>query len=66
MPHDANGNVIEAGDIVSIRFKVTQVSSGDDYCNVTLQSVIPMPPENKYCIDLSAVNTRQTEKVTAV
>jgi hypothetical protein len=63
MPHDANGNVLQVGDEVIVRCKVAEVMIGDEYCNVTLRTLEPMPPYiDGTCVTL---NTRQTEKVPA-
>lgn len=61
MPHDVNGNKLEVGDEVIVRCKVKQVTTGEDYCNVTLETVEPMKPSGTpYSISL---NAGQTERV---
>jgi len=62
MPHDKRGRLIEAGDIVSVQFRVLSVCANDDYCNVSLETVDGMPPSGNKT-QLSAINTRQVEKV---
>jgi hypothetical protein len=46
MPHDMNGNLLKPGDRVSMWFDVKVVQTGDEYCNLTLESVEPMYPGN--------------------
>lgn len=61
MPHDKNGHVLQAGDRVNIPCIVDAVQAGEDYCNVTLRTVDPMPP---YSVpNTITLNTRQVEKV---
>jgi hypothetical protein len=61
MPHDKNGKQLEAGDLVTVEAKVTSVQPGEDYCNVTVETVEPMfPGDNKSTITL---NTKQVAKV---
>ncbi len=43
MPHDANGEVLMAGDTVGIPCKVERVDAAGDFCNVLLKSVYAMP-----------------------
>ncbi len=62
MPHDRNGRLLKVGDIVNMTFKIKDIYNTEEYCNVSLESVLSMPPtENK--TTLSAVNTKQVEKV---
>jgi hypothetical protein len=45
MPHDKNGNLLVKGDRVSLECVVKEVTSqGEEYCNVTLETVEPMYP----------------------
>ncbi len=63
MPHDKNGNPLKAGDVVLIRARVKQVMAGEEYCNVDVETVEPMPPyEGGTTIVL---NTKQVELETA-
>ena len=62
MPHDKNGQLVQPGDHVTITFRVTDITTGEDYCNCHLESVEGMPPTGTK-LTISAVNTRQTEKV---
>lgn len=66
MPHDKFGSVVHDGDEVLIRFRVKKVHASEEACNVDLVSVESMPPYPDSFIQLSAVNTRQTEKVGPV
>lgn len=61
MPHDANGLLLAAGDIVNFPFTVKRVYDAGDFCNVELESVLPMPG-NGSLLTISAVNTKQVVK----
>lgn len=61
MPHDANDSKIEVGDTVYMPFVVQKVYSVEEFCNVDLQSVYPMPGRNEKT-NLSEVNTKQLIK----
>ena len=63
MPHDRNGLVVAPGDIVTMKFRVKNVHANEDFCNCDLES-IEMMPGNRQPTTLSAVNTRQVERVT--
>lgn len=65
MPHDAKGNLLQPGDKVILRGTVKQVHAGEEYCNAEIELDIPMPP---YIVktSISAINTRQVEKVEEV
>lgn len=55
--HDINGAKLEVGDRVLVEMKVTSVSADQDYCNVQLDTVHPMPGNGlKSCLTL---NTKQ-------
>lgn len=60
MSHDKNGTQLEAGDIVTVEFRVTGVFPNADpnFCNCNLESVIPMPGNN-IPTTLSAISTKQ-------
>lgn len=67
MPHDVNGKLLQVGDEVVIRGKVTYVGPADDgFCNCTVEFKYPMPgyPDSKQ--SLSALNTKMVEKVEEV
>ena len=61
MPHDRDGNVLEAGDFVNVPCVVTVVHTGDEHCNVSLETQYPMPPYSTPS-NLS-LNTKQVVKV---
>lgn len=62
MPHDKNGKVVEVGQVVKIDFKVTAVQRGEDYCNVTLETLDRMyPGDHKSSF---TANAKQVEVVT--
>ncbi len=55
MPHDANGRVIQKGDRVDVPCVVTSISTGEEYCNCSLETVHPMyPGEYKTGITVNA------------
>lgn len=58
MPHDANGQTLKAGDRVTMEFEVTEVTELDNYCNISLESVLPIYPGTGKTA-LHAVNSRQ-------
>ena len=61
MPHDKNGNVLKEGDRVDVPCIVKSITPGDEYCNVNLETLVPMPP---YTVPSTIVlNTKQVEKV---
>lgn len=61
MPHDKHGKELTAGDTVTITATVTGVSSGENHCNLTVETVEGMLPSNaKTTITL---NAHQVEKV---
>jgi acyl-CoA hydrolase len=37
MPHDCNGNKVEAGDIVTFRARVRDVYASETACNMTVE-----------------------------
>lgn len=61
MPHDRNGNLLEVGDIVNVPCKVTSVTPSEEYCNVNLETLYPMPPYTGG--DTMVRNTKQCELV---
>jgi hypothetical protein len=55
MPHDRKGNLLAAGDRVTISATVQSVQAGEEYCNVTLETEEPMyPGTDKSFITLNA------------
>lgn len=62
MPHDKNGAPLCAGDEVTITCKVKTVNPGEEYCNVSLETVEKMyPGENCTCITLNAKQVVKTD-----
>lgn len=43
--HDAKGRALKVGDIVLIPAKVTNLSAGEDYCNVGVETVFGRRPD---------------------
>jgi hypothetical protein len=62
MPHDLKGTELRPGDIVSMDFKVILTTNSEDYCNVTLESCLPMTPHGIDRLTISQVNTKQVIK----
>lgn len=62
MPHDKNGLLVQPGDTVTMEFIVKEVSTGEEYCNLHLESVEKLYP-GIHPTTLSAVNARQVVKV---
>jgi hypothetical protein len=61
MPHDLLGKLLEVGDTVTMACTVTQIYTGTDYCNVTLETVEKMfPGEHRTTI---TVNGKQVCRV---
>lgn len=55
MPHDQNGNLLTVGDYVLVPARVKEVYSGEEYCNVQLETALPMyPGESKSGMTLNA------------
>lgn len=48
MPHDANGKALKVGDLVMIPAKVKAIHAGEDFCNVTLESVRVRKPDSTH------------------
>jgi hypothetical protein len=65
MPHDVKGKLIRVGDKVNVPCIVEQITQahGEEYCNVTLRTVHPMPPTADGT--QIALNARQTKKTDA-
>lgn len=43
--HDRNGTPLKVGDTVTLELKITAAYAGEDYCNVTAQSVDGRKPD---------------------
>lgn len=61
MPHDAKGNLVKVGDIVSIPAKILQIHQSENFCNVDVEFMYIMPG-NAHHERYSALNTRQVIK----
>ena len=61
MPHDRNGTELKVGDRVSVQAEIKSIQMQDDYCNVELVTLSPMPPYT----DMTTLNlnAKQVEKV---
>lgn len=46
--HDANGTPLKKGDKVLIEAVVATLYEGEDYCNVTVKSVLLRQPDNTH------------------
>ena len=44
MPHDRDGALLTVGDRVMIEAIVKGIVMQEDYCNLTVETVCPMPP----------------------
>lgn len=63
MPHDVNNNLLEVGDEVIVRAKVTSIQTGEEYCNVTIQSVNGRKPDGMQ--EMFCLNAAVLEKVSS-
>jgi hypothetical protein len=61
MPHDKKGKLVSVGDRVKLELEVVSVAMGEDYCNLTAKTVIPMPPYTDPTT--ITLNMKQVEKV---
>lgn len=62
MPHDAKGNAISVGDTLVARFKVIEVYTGEEGCNVLVEAVRPHACPEAECAPSVTCNTRFFEK----
>jgi hypothetical protein len=61
MPHDKNGNSLEVGDHIIIEGIISQVFTGEEYCNINVETLEPMfPGTNK---SLLTLNAKQVKRV---
>lgn len=54
--HDANGKLLQKGDVVLIPAVITELQPGEDFCNVSVESVFgrrPCPAKER----IYAINT---------
>lgn len=61
MPHDRDGNVLQAGDFVQVPCVIESVQVSEEFCNVTLKTETPMPPYTEP--STITINTKQVVKV---
>jgi len=62
VPHDKNGVRVRVDDLVTVRCRVIAVQLGDEFCNLSLETVEPMhPADHKSALSL---NSQQVEKVS--
>jgi hypothetical protein len=61
MPHDKNFRVLEVGDEVILRCRITHVSQGETDCNVTAEAI--ERPEGESYIPTIAGNSKFYERV---
>lgn len=54
--HDKNGTELKKGDVVLVPAVITELQAGEDYCNVTIQSVHGRRPDGSK-ETISAINT---------
>ena len=60
--HDKNGQVLDAGDLVTLQARVTSTSTGEDYCNLSLLTVESLHPEFARVVRLNANLVELVEK----
>ena len=63
MPHDKRGEELKVGDTVMVPCRVKAIHLTEDYCNVDLETKLPMPPTGT--VQALTLNSRQTIKPTA-
>lgn len=62
MPHDIEGKLIRPGDIVTVNFLVMAITPGEEYCNLSLETVLPVHPgDAKVPLTLNSKQVRRTE-----
>jgi len=67
MPHDRDGKLLQVGDSVYIAAKVKQITMGEEYCNVTLETKEKMfPSDSPTAITLNAKQVVKLVSVEAV
>jgi hypothetical protein len=54
--HDCNGTPLKAGDVVLIEARIVELHPGDDYCNVTVETLVGRRPDGAH-ERISAINT---------
>ena len=61
MPHDIKGNELSVGDTVSVICAIEQITETEDYCNLSVVTLLPMLPGKQP--SRLTLNTRQVELV---
>lgn len=59
MPHDRKGNLLKVGDVVNIPCVVKNIYSGEEYCNVCVETQEPLHPGDKR--NEYSLNAKQVE-----
>jgi hypothetical protein len=54
--HDANGTTLSKGDLVYLLAEITELSPGEDFCNVSIKSLFGRRPDDQL-ETVSAINT---------
>lgn len=62
--HDVNGHPLKKGDKVLIPAVITDLSPGEDYCNVSVETTIGRRPDGSK-ERISAINTDVMVKVAS-
>lgn len=62
--HDAKGRELKVGDLVLVPSRIKNVSATEDYCNVTVESVLGRRPDGAK-ETISAINTGVTLRANA-
>lgn len=61
MPHDKSGTMLAINDVVNVPCVVKSITTGEEYCNISVETVEPMyPGTSKNFITL---NAKQVVKV---
>jgi hypothetical protein len=62
MPHDQHGDLLAVGDRVQVPAVVQSISTGEDYCNLTIQSRYGRKPDG--AVETMTLNAAVVEKYT--
>lgn len=54
--HDRNGTLLKQGDLVTVTARITQLSEGENYCNVSLETLDGRRPDGSK-ETIGAINT---------
>ena len=63
--HDANGTILKRGDTVLIPAVITELHPTEDFCNVSLETVLGRRPDGDK-ERFSAINTAVTVKFVGI